>query len=298
MHFSFEFMSALKTFPHYEGLYMLFSVISINLNNKNGLYKTLNSVKSQTFQDYELIIVDGGSTDGSLSVLDDYKDIIDLVIHQEDRGIYNAMNLGILKANGDFILFLNSGDTFYHSSTLERVSLYCKNKHFLYFGRAKMSVKEHMFWMVPDEKYENKISSWLRHNLPIHQSIFFPTEFCYDNLYDERFVIAGDLEYKLRAQKLLPPFVFINGEAICICSIGGLSTSYSSLKTVCKKIHETYLAIYKYYDNSLEVVLKISLIMFVQISKFLLNFLLGEEALYFILVRLRLLTSQDWERRK
>lgn len=276
---------------------MLFSVISINLNNRYGLCETLYSVKSQTFKNYELIVVDGGSTDGSLSVLDDYKDIVDLVIHQEDRGIYNAMNLGILKANGDFILFLNSGDIFYCSSTLERVSRHCKNKHFLYFGRAKMSVKEHIFWMVPDKKYEDKISSWLRHNLPVHQSIFFPTAFCHNNFYDERFVIAGDLEYKLRAQKLLPPFVFINEEAICICSIGGLSTSYSSLKTIWKKIYETHLAIYKYCDNSLEAFLKISLIIFVQISKFFLNFLLGEEALYFVLIRLRLLTSQDWKRR-
>ena len=272
---------------------MLFSVISINLNNKDGLRKTLDSVKSQVIKNYELIIVDGGSNDGSLSVLDDYKDIVDLVICQEGSGIYNAMNLGIEKASGDFIVFLNSGDVFYCESTLDRVSHHCKDKNALYFGRAKMAVREDIYWMVPYAKGEARISLWLRHHLPIHQAIFFPSKFCLSNFYDERFTIAGDLEYKLRAQNLLPPFVFINEEAVCTCEIGGISTSYKSFKIIWRKIHETHFALRQHYNNPLEVFLKISLVVFVQTSKYMLSFLFGEEILYTLLIRLRLIASQD-----
>jgi len=86
------------------------SIITINLNNKEGLQKTIKSVISQTFIDYEYIIIDGLSTDGSVEVIEEYSNNIRYWVSEPDKGIYNAMNKGIKQAQGDYILLLNSGD--------------------------------------------------------------------------------------------------------------------------------------------------------------------------------------------
>lgn len=97
------------------------SVITINLNNKYGLKKTIESVVNQTFKNFEFIVIDGGSTDGSCSLLEDYSNSIDYWISEPDTGMYNAMNKGVLAASGEYCNFMNSGDTFYDSNILEKV---------------------------------------------------------------------------------------------------------------------------------------------------------------------------------
>ncbi len=80
---------------------MKFSIITVNYNNKEGLRKTIESVISQTFRDFEFIVIDGGSDDGSLDVLKEYDSYITYWISEKDKGIYNAMNKGILKSTGE-----------------------------------------------------------------------------------------------------------------------------------------------------------------------------------------------------
>jgi glycosyltransferase involved in cell wall biosynthesis len=86
------------------------SIITINLNNAAGLQKTVESVVSQTFADYEYIVIDGGSTDGSTDVIKRHEDRIAYWTSEPDSGIYSAMNKGIRQAKGEYCLFLNSGD--------------------------------------------------------------------------------------------------------------------------------------------------------------------------------------------
>ena len=100
---------------------MKLSIITINLNNKDGLRKTIESVVSQTFSDYEYIVIDGASTDGSVEVIKEYKDKITYWVSEPDKGIYNAMNKGILQAKGEYCLFLNSGDWLYDILVLEKI---------------------------------------------------------------------------------------------------------------------------------------------------------------------------------
>jgi glycosyltransferase involved in cell wall biosynthesis len=97
------------------------SIITINLNNAEGLSRTIKSVLSQTFTDFEYVIIDGASTDGSVDIIKQYVDKITYWVSEPDKGIYNAMNKGILKANGEYLLFLNSGDYLYSDSVLEKV---------------------------------------------------------------------------------------------------------------------------------------------------------------------------------
>lgn len=89
---------------------MRLSIITINLNNRDGLQKTIDSVICQTFKDFEWIIIDGGSTDGSKELIEQYSKHFSYWVSEPDKGIYNAMNKGIDMASGDYLLFLNSGD--------------------------------------------------------------------------------------------------------------------------------------------------------------------------------------------
>ena len=92
---------------------MLFSIITINFNNKKGLLNTLQSIENQIFTDFEHIIIDGNSNDGSLDILFDLKDNNVKWISENDNGIYNAMNKGIRMASGKIIGILNAGDRYY-----------------------------------------------------------------------------------------------------------------------------------------------------------------------------------------
>lgn len=100
---------------------MKLSIITINYNNRDGLRKTIESVVNQTWQEFEYIIIDGGSTDGSVEVIKEYADRINYWVSEPDKGIYDAMNKGIDQAKGEYCLFMNSGDCIYQSTTLEEV---------------------------------------------------------------------------------------------------------------------------------------------------------------------------------
>lgn len=101
------------------------SIITINLNNKEGLKKTMESVLSQTFSDYEYIVMDGGSTDGSVEVIKEYSAKIACWVSRPDKGIYNAMNKAIITAKGEYLLFLNSGDCLVNNGIISEVFAHC-----------------------------------------------------------------------------------------------------------------------------------------------------------------------------
>ena len=102
------------------------SIITINLNNAGGLQKTLRSIMNQTYENFELIIIDGGSTDNSGEIIREFesKSIVKNKlswVSEPDEGIYNAQNKGIQKATGEYLLFLNSGDYLLNNLVLEKV---------------------------------------------------------------------------------------------------------------------------------------------------------------------------------
>ena len=98
-----------------------YTIITINFNNSAELRQTIESVLGQTMKDFEYIVIDGGSTDGSVEVIKDYADHIDYWVSEPDKGVYNAMNKGLGKAHGEYVNFMNSGDTFHSPDVLEEV---------------------------------------------------------------------------------------------------------------------------------------------------------------------------------
>lgn len=103
---------------------MRLSIITINYNNLEGLKKTVRSVMDQTWRDFEWIIIDGGSTDGSRELIEEVAARPDSQVSywcsEPDKGIYNAMNKGTAKAKGEYYLFLNSGDSLYDNEIIYR----------------------------------------------------------------------------------------------------------------------------------------------------------------------------------
>lgn len=168
------------------------SIITINLNNATGLRKTIESVVCQTFKDYEYIIIDGGSTDGSVDVIQEHADKISYWVSEPDSGIYNAMNKGILKANGDYCLFLNSGDYLNHRDALLRILDSSDNEDLIYWD------------IVTDDGLYIKQEAILTVYKFIYSTIGHPASlirrklFFLVGLYNEKNRIVSDWEFFLK----------------------------------------------------------------------------------------------------
>ena len=100
---------------------MKLSIITVNFNDAEGLERTIKSVISQTFRDYEFIIIDGGSTDGSVGVIKQYESRIDYWVSERDGGIYPGMNKGLRQAKGEYVNFMNGGDCYHSVDVLDKI---------------------------------------------------------------------------------------------------------------------------------------------------------------------------------
>jgi glycosyltransferase involved in cell wall biosynthesis len=173
------------------------SIITINYNNLEGLKKTIESVSSQTCKEFEYLIIDGGSTDGSVAYIESKSDAIDYWISEPDKGIYHAMNKGIELATGEYILFINSGDHLFSNKVVKSVEQYLKSYDVVYFNLQIISednrVKIHS---LPDKL---KFSDFFIDSWP-HPSTFTKRELFYKvGLYDEDLKIFSDWKFMILA---------------------------------------------------------------------------------------------------
>lgn len=174
---------------------MKYSIITINYNDKDGLEKTIKSVISQTYTDYEFIVIDGGSCDGSKDVILQYAGKIDFWVSEKDNGIYNAMNKGIAQAKGDYLNFMNSGDAFHSDDVLERISQ--SSDADIIYGKYKKST-EPVAWFLPVE--DVTLYDLYRGTLN-HQASFISRKLFENSFYDEKLKIVSDWKFFL--QKLV-----------------------------------------------------------------------------------------------
>lgn len=124
-----------------------FSVITVTYNAEKVLSATLRSVLEQTYPHIEYIIVDGASTDGTLTLTEPFRDRIARIVSEPDRGLYDAMNKGILLATGDYLCFLNAGDTFHDAGTLEQIVRKLPANHLpdVVYGETALVDSQHRF---------------------------------------------------------------------------------------------------------------------------------------------------------
>ena len=100
---------------------MLFSIITVTYNASRWLERTIQSVISQSYPHIEYIIIDGNSTDGTLELIEKYQSSITHCISEPDKGLYDAMNKGLKSASGDYVWFINAGDTLYSENTVREI---------------------------------------------------------------------------------------------------------------------------------------------------------------------------------
>lgn len=166
---------------------MKLSVITINYNNAAGLRKTVESVRQQSYKDFEYIIIDGGSTDKSPEIIAETP--ATFACSEPDNGIYDAMNKGVRKASGDYILFLNSGDKFHSVDALQNISSQLDGTDIIY-GNLRFCEIDGSTWIqTPPEKIT--VSYLLNHSLP-HPATFIKRQLLVDDPYDLGYPIVAD----------------------------------------------------------------------------------------------------------
>lgn len=171
------------------------SIITVNYNNLSGLKKTFESIQSQTFHDYEWIVIDGGSTDGSKEFLIQNKDYIYYWVSEHDEGIYNAMNKGIAKATGEYCQFLNSGDYYINNNVLQTVF---DNNILLDVNFGDQWCINKAGKVIEHRSYPDHMSlSFLFRNPLGHQASFIKTEIVKKHLYKEQYKISADRAFFL-----------------------------------------------------------------------------------------------------
>jgi glycosyltransferase involved in cell wall biosynthesis len=172
------------------------SIITINYNNASGLKKTIDSVVQQSFKDIEYIVIDGGSSDESKSIIEQNTNAINFWVSEKDNGIYDAMNKGIQHASGEYILFLNSGDCLYNENVLKTAIPYFKSKKAIYYGNLILETNK--------DKVEHFAPHQINLDFLLNSTFWHPCTFIQSQLfkqfghYNTDFKICGDYEFFIR----------------------------------------------------------------------------------------------------
>ena len=166
------------------------TVITVVYNESSELEKTICSVISQTYENYEYIIIDGGSTDGTLDVIKKYNKDIELWVSESDKGIYDAMNKGVRLSKGSWAIFMNCGDIFVSSSILTELSSYLKQSCDLVYGDVNILNIDN----VP-RLCESKRIKYPLHKIPAcHQAILTKTKFLRKYPFNLKYLLAADFD--------------------------------------------------------------------------------------------------------
>jgi len=210
----------------------LISIITVNLNDVKGLKRTIASVFEQTFMEFEYIVIDGGSTDGSKEFIESHSNKIDYWVSEKDSGIYNAMNKGIKMASGEYLLFLNSGDWLFNKKVLVIVTKELVDCDMLYGNIVKAFTDGRR---IPDNAVgapkDITLKTFFRGSLN-HQALFINHKlFEIYGLYDEELQIVSDWKFSLIALGLNDSKVKFIDQEISFYDMNGISNN-SSLRNV------------------------------------------------------------------
>lgn len=175
---------------------MKVSIITINLNNRAGLERTAASIVSQACHDYEWIVIDGGSTDGSADVIRRHSSEIAYSVSERDSGIYNAMNKGVDAATGDYLIFMNSGDCLHDPEVLSEFMRLKVIADIIYGNSERVDADGNR---VGETVPTGHLSlQYLFFNKLNHQAMFFSRKCFEKDRYDETFRLLGDMELTVR----------------------------------------------------------------------------------------------------
>lgn len=206
---------------------MKLSIITINFNNASGLKKTIESVVNQTSKDFEYIIIDGGSNDGSVEIIKEYADKISYWISEPDNGIYHAMNKGIKAAKGEYCQFLNSGDWLVDNRIVEKM-LISKPECSIYIGK-KVSI-DSLGKTTKEENYDEITLFTFYHSTLSHTSAYIERRlFQKYGYYDETLKIVSDWKWYMEVIGIHGELVVMTDIFVSYFDTTGISNTNSTL---------------------------------------------------------------------
>ncbi|MFC3199657.1 glycosyltransferase family 2 protein [Parapedobacter deserti] len=216
------------------------TVITVVYNNVRDIERTIASVVQQTYPAIEYLIIDGGSTDGTVDVIRRYEDRVAAWVSEPDKGIYDAMNKGLAMANGEYVLFMNSGDEIYSPNTVAEVfgsapgaDIYygeteMYDEHWESLGLRRHAIPERFTWR--SFRYGMNIS---------HQAIYIRRAIT--GPYDLQYQLSADIDWIIRAAKQAKTIVNTR-RIVAKYLVGGMSK-----KRHWRSLRERFRIFSKYY---------------------------------------------------
>lgn len=243
---------------------MLISIITINYNDCDGLEKTIKSVIHQSYRDFEHLIIDGGSNDGSKEIILQYQSNFSYWVSEKDRGIYHAMNKGIRAATGKYLLFLNSGDFLYNENVFINIAKHLKDCDILYGDLINVNGKEE--YISKGSKPDTlTVYSFFKGSVN-HPASFIKKDLFYKyGLYDESLKIVSDWKFFMQVIGIEGVRVKYIEQIITYFNLNGISSSNFKLSKLEREqvikeiIPKAYIEDYLKYDE-LNNVLKLRLV--------------------------------------
>lgn len=208
----------------------LISIITVVYNGAEFIEKTILSVINQSYKNIEYIIIDGGSTDGTLDIIRKYEDKITYWISEPDRGIYDAMNKGIDIAKGNWINFMNSGDLFYSIDTLSLIAPYFAESKNILYGDTVLNYGVNRISEIKAAREFN----YIKYNIPFcHQSVFVNLELIKEQKFDLNYRYSADYAMFLNVYKNKMYSYKKLAIPISIYDMNGVSNGVNALKEYC-----------------------------------------------------------------
>lgn len=227
----------------------LLSIITINYNNLEGLQRTFQSVFEQTYTDFEYLVIDGGSTDGSKEWIAQHAHRIQYWVSEPDKGIYDAQNKGIEKATGDYILFVNSGDSIYAPETLKALA-HADASYDIVYGNTNMILPDGSCYI--DYASENTTLLYFLKKTIHHQCTRIRASLLKEDPYDTSFKIVADWVWFLKRKEEGKTFYHLN-QTTANFMLDGISNTQLDLVHAerSRVLKEKY---YEYYELLEEVI--------------------------------------------
>ncbi len=230
------------------------SVITVCRNAEEFIEQAITSVLEQTYENIEYIVIDGKSTDNTVSIINKYLDKICYFVSEPDNGVYDAMNKGIKNSSGDILYFLNSDDTFYDKYVIENVIRFFQHKDNVDFVYGPVIVFDPITNESFVKTYENITKSYFINNVICQQAIFYKADsFKKIGFFDNTLKIVGDYEWELRAIRRFNIEIAYYPQIVSVYRNGGISSPHGSVELnqeEQRRVFRSYFSkvdIYNYY---------------------------------------------------
>lgn len=221
----------------------LFSIITITFNAEKELPATLDSVKKQSFNDFEHLIIDGKSSDNTVKIAQESGIASIKIVSEKDKGLYDAMNKGINTATGKYLIFLNAGDAFHSPDTLEMLAEAAKSNPDIIYGQTQLVDSNRNFVAMRHLTAPKNLTfnSFKKGMLVCHQAFVVKREIA--EQYDISYRFSADYEWCLRCLKTMKSNAFID-KVIIDYLTDGLTD-----KNMKASLKERYKIMCKYYGT-------------------------------------------------